>query len=434
QVFISGMAIQKASARDVVRRCRAAGIRIVAGGPLFDGKDPAFADVDHFVLNEAEITLPLFLADLKRGKPRRIYTTANHPELQKTPVPRWELANLKRYASMCIQYSRGCPHDCDFCNVTALLGRRVRTKTTAQIMAELDALYASGWHGDVFFVDDNFIGNKHRLKTDLLPALIARRRANNDLFHFYTEVSIDLADDPELMRPMVTAGFDKVFIGIETPDEACLAECSKRQNENRDMIRDVKKIQQAGLQVQAGFIVGFDNDQESVFKRQIDFIQKSGIVTAMVGLLQAPPGTRLYRRMKAEGRLIGASTGNNADGTTNIVPLMGQERLQAGYRKILDHIYSPKHYYDRIMTFLKEYRPPVPERHSRLTLSDMMILGRSIARLGVIGRERLYFWKLILWTGCHRPALLHLSVTLAICGYHFRKVANVTRQTSTPKI
>ncbi|MCF7837760.1 MAG: B12-binding domain-containing radical SAM protein [Candidatus Marinimicrobia bacterium] len=429
-VFISGMIIQKASAREVVTRCKAAGVRMVVGGPLFNGDDPTFADVDHFVLGEAEITLPLFLADLTHGTPRRVYTDARHPELRDSPVPRWELAKLQRYASMCLQYSRGCPHNCDFCNVTALLGHRVRTKTTAQIMAELDALRANGWRGDVFFVDDNFIGNRHRLKTDLLPALIARRRAHKERTHFYTEASIELADDPELMRLMVAAGFNKVFIGIETPDAACLAECSKRQNENRDLVRDVWRIQRAGLQVQAGFIVGFDSDQASIFERQIDFIQRSGIVTAMVGLLQAPPGTRLYQRMKAQGRLLGDSTGDNADGTTNIVPLMGMERLQAGYREILGHIYHPKHYYERVMTFLRAYHLPEPGRDAPPTLADLVAFWRSLIRLGVMGTERLHFWKLLLWTGCRRPELLQVSMTLAICGYHYRKVAAVIRRPS----
>ncbi len=420
-VFVSGMIVQKPSARTVVRRCKEAGLLVVAGGPMFCEDDPDFPEVDHFVLNEAEITLPRFLADLERGEPKRIYTTGDFPDLRGTPTPRWELAQLDRYASMCVQYSRGCPHNCDFCNVTALLGRRVRTKTTRQILDELDALDACGWRGDVFFVDDNFIGNKRRLKTDLLPALIARRNSGKR-FHFHTEASIDLADDDELMRLMVEAGFDKVFVGIETPDDECLAECSKRQNENRDMVRDVKRIQQAGLQVQAGFIVGFDNDKASVFQRQIEFIQQSGIVTAMVGMLQAPPGTRLYQRMKDEGRLLGHSTGDNVDGTTNIVPRMGLEQLQEGYRMILRHIYHPKHYYARLLTFLKEYKVPPPELRSPITFQDLMAFGRSIVRLGILGRERLHFWKMLLWIRLRRPELLHLSVTLAICGFHFRKV------------
>ena len=421
--FVSGMMVQRKSAIETIRRCRKAGLTIVGGGPMFAEDDPDFSEVDHFVLNEAEVTLPPFLADLQAGRPQRVYKSEEHPGLENTPVPDWGLLKLKRYASMCIQYSRGCPHNCDFCNVTALLGRRVRTKETRQIIAELDALYAHGWDDDVFFVDDNFIGNRSRLKKDLLPAMIEWAR-NKEPVNFHTEASIEIADDPELMRLMVEAGFDRVFIGIETTDEDSLAECSKNQNERRDLAADVKKIQQAGLQVQAGFIVGFDHDKPSVFERQIEFIQKTGIVTAMVGMLQAPPGTTLYQRMKDCGRLRGSSSGDNVDGTTNIVPVMGLENLQKGYLDILRHIYAPKNYYSRVKTFLKEYRSLAPFQapRPRIRARHLVALARSMMRLGVLGRERAHFWKLLLWTQLRRPRLLALSVTLAIYGYHFRKV------------
>jgi radical SAM superfamily enzyme YgiQ (UPF0313 family) len=244
----------------------------------------------------------------------------------------WELADLRRYASMSVQYSRGCPFDCDFCSVTAMFGHRPRVKTPAQIIAELDGLWQRGWRGAVFFVDDNFIGNKRSLREDLLPALIRWRRGKRG-FAFYTEASINLADDEDLMRQMVAAAFDQVFIGIETPEEASLTECNKRQNRSRDLVADVKRIQRAGLQVQGGFIVGFDNDPPTIFQRQIDFIQKSGIVTAMVGLLQAVPGTKLHERLRQQGRLLGATTGDNVDGTTNFIPRMNRETLRDGYRR-----------------------------------------------------------------------------------------------------
>jgi len=416
--FVSGMVVQRSSAHRVIKRCREAGLTVVAGGPLFTSEHESFPDVQHFVLNEAELTLPRFLEDFKNGRAERVYTATGFPDMSQTPVPAWELANMRRYASMSIQYSRGCPFNCDFCNVTALFGHAVRTKSVAQVIAELDSLYEHGWRRPVFFVDDNFIGNKHVLKTALLPALIEWRKGKKGIT-FFTEASINLADDQELMDTMVKAGFNEVFIGIETPDEAALAECSKRQNKNRDLVEDVKRIQRAGLQVQGGFIVGFDADLPSIFQRQIDFIQRSGIVTAMVGLLQAPPGTRLFARMKQEGRLVGQSTGDNVDGTTNIVPQMSLEALRKGYQRILQHIYAPRFYYQRVRTFLREYKGP--HVAARPHFSELMAFFRSLYLLGVIGKERLSYWKLLFWAGFCRPRLFQLAVTLAIYGYHFRK-------------
>ena len=420
--FISGMVVQRDAARELIARCKAAGVLIIAGGPIFSSEYEQFDAVDHFVLGEAEQALPEFLRDFARGCARRVYRADGFADLHQTPVPLWELLNLKRYACMSIQFTRGCPFACDFCNVTALLGHRVRTKTSDQILAELDSLYAQGWHGDVFFVDDNFIGNKKLLKTDLLPALIRWREGHAGIT-FNTEASINLVEDEPLMETMVAAGFTKVFIGIETPDEQCLAECSKNQNRNRDLVGDVKRLQRAGLQVQGGFIVGFDSDQPSIFQRQIDFIQKSGIVTAMVGMLQAPPGTKLYARMKKEGRLRGESSGDKVDGTTNIVPAMTFEALQAGYKRILLHIYSPENYYRRVKTFLQEYRPPTIR--PRLRWSHLVALLGSIYRLGIVGRERVHYWKLLFWTQHRRPELFGEAVTLAIYGYHFRKICRL---------
>ena len=429
-VFISAMIVQRDSACRIIAQCKAAGLRIIAGGPLFQIEHEQFPDVDHFVLNEAELTMVPFLKDLARGCAQRVYASDQFADLQQTPVPLWELLARKHYVSLSIQFSRGCPFNCDFCNVTALLGHRVRTKTSQQIIAELDSMYALGWRGDVFFVDDNFIGNRQFLKADLLPALIRWRQGKKGIV-FNTETSLNLVEDRMLMEMMVEAGFSKVFIGIETLDENCLAECGKHQNKNRNLVEDVKRIQRAGLQVQGGFIVGFDSDQPSIFKRQIDFIQRSGIVTAMVGLLQAPPGTRLYERMKKEGRLLGTASGDNADGTTNIIPAMNLEVLRKGYREILQHIYSPEHYYQRIRTFLREYKAPKVSVPFRFT--QVFALVRSFYRLGILGRERWQYWKLLLWIQFRRPGLFREAVTLAIYGYHFRKIFNksLLRQPST---
>ena len=421
-VFISAMTVQRDATVRLVARCKAAGLRVVAGGPLFQSDRERFANVDHFVLNEAELTFPDFVRDLVAGQPAPLYEATGYPDLKDTPVPMWKLLDLKRYSNMALQFSRGCPFNCDFCNVTALFGQQSRIKSSQQIIAELDGLYTLGWRGDVFFVDDNFIGKKAFLKNDLLPALVEWRKGKSGN-KFFTEASINLADDERLMNMMVTAGFAQVFIGIETPDDASLAECSKLQNKNRDLVADVKRMQRAGLQVQGGFIVGFDHDGPSIFQRQIDFIQQSGIVTAMVGMLQAPPGTRLFDRMQKGGRLLGESTGDNVDGTTNIIPSMGADALVNGYRKILQHIYSPDHYYERIKTFLREYKPP--RAPVRFRFSHAMALARSIFRLGIFGKERLHYWKLILWTQFRYPRLVAEAITLSIYGYHFRKVCEL---------
>ena len=419
--FISAMSVQRDSARSIILRCRERGLKVVAGGPLFTSEHEEFDQVDHFVLNEAELTLQPFLSDLEQGAAKPLYRTPAFSDISETPVPRWDLVDMKEYASMNVQFSRGCPFNCDFCNVTALFGHKPRIKSSTQVISELDALYRQGWRGQIFFVDDNFIGNKGYLKRELLPALIEWREGKRGIA-FNTEASVNLSDDRELMQMMVRAGFDTVFVGIETPDENSLAECKKRQNKNRDLIESVKSIQRAGLQVQGGFIVGFDSDTPSIFQRQIDFIQKSGIVTAMVGLLQAPVGTRLYERLKQEGRLLGHTSGDNVDGTTNIITRMDLDTLREGYRAIMQHIYSHKQYYRRIKTFLREYKAPkIP---SSLDFQRVLAFFRSNIRLGIIGRERLQYWGLLWWTLFKRPRLLPLAITLAIYGYHFRKVSD----------
>jgi radical SAM superfamily enzyme YgiQ (UPF0313 family) len=416
--FISAMAVQRDSVHRILTRCKEAGVKIVAGGPLFASEYKQFEEVDHFVLNEAEITLPPFLEDLEKGCAKPVYRTDEFCDIKTTPAPMWELIHFKDYASMSVQFSRGCPFHCEFCNVTALFGRKPRIKTAEQVIGELDALYRQGWRGQVFFVDDNFIGNKKYLKTHLLPALMEWRKGKAAM-PFLTEASIDLADDAELMEMMVSSGFDAVFIGIETVSEEGLAECNKKQNTKRDLIGSVKSIQRKGLQVHGGFIIGFDTDTRSIFQRQIEFIQNSGIVTAMVGLLQAPPGTKLYDRLLKEGRLSGPMSGNT-DGTTNIVTRMDLRALREGYANLMRHIYSPKNYYRRIRTFLREYNPP--KIKARPDLQRVLALFRSMLRLGVFGRERFQYWGILFWALFRRPQLLTLAITCAIYGHHFRRV------------
>ncbi len=418
--LVSGMIVQRESALKVVARCKSAGLRVIAGGPLFASEDERtrFDDVDHFVLNEAELTLAPFLEDLGRGQARRVYQTDEFADMAATPVPRWDLVNPREYASRGIQFSRGCPNDCEFCEVTQLFGHRWRTKPVAQVIAELDTLYGLGWRGVVPFVDDNFNARGKCLRDELLPALIEWRKGKNGM-SFSAQVTIGLADDAELMEMMVSAGFHTVFIGIETTDEANLAECHKRQNRHRDLLADVKRIQGVGLQVQAGFIVGFDGDTPSVFERMAEFIQKSGIATAMVGLLQAPVGTALYRRLDREGRIRVDLSGDNCDGTTNIVPRMGLDSLHAGYRQLLRDLYAPTNYYRRVRTFIREYRPP--KTSVRLTRLHVLAVIRSFYYLIFAGKEHWRYPGLLFWTLFRRPRALPVAFVLAIYGYHYRK-------------
>ncbi|MEK9137739.1 MAG: B12-binding domain-containing radical SAM protein [Bacteroidota bacterium] len=422
-VFLSAMSIQKESARDVIGRCKSLGAKVVAGGPLFTAEHDEFESVDHLVLNEAELMLPLFLNDLKKGQAQRLYTTREWADIKTTPIPQWDLIRPTDYATMNIQYSRGCPFDCDFCDITVLYGRRPRTKTKEQVVAELESLYAVGWRGGVFFVDDNFIGNKNKLKKETLPAIIEWMEARRHPFSLNTEASINLADDDELMRLMVKAGFDAVFVGIESPNDESLVECSKIQNRNRDLVASVRKLQNFGLQVQGGFIVGFDKDPASIFDRLTAFIQESGIATAMVGLLNAPRGTRLYQRLVREGRLLRAMSGNNMDVSINFIPKMDVDALLKGYRDILKTIYTPRHYHARVKQFLREYKP-TQAKVVRLELMHIRALLKSILVLGVIARGRVYYWRMFFWSLFCRPRLFPLSITLMIYGFHFRKFSS----------
>lgn len=420
-VFISAMSIQRKSVKEIIARCKKAGVKIVAGGPLFTTDYKEFKEVDHLVLNEAEITLPLFLQDLKNGRAKHIYTSHQWADITKTPVPLWELINMKKYNTMNIQYSRGCPFNCEFCDITLLYGRIPRTKNRDQIIRELESLYQRGWREGVFFVDDNFIGNKEKLKKEILPVIVQWLEKRKYPFSFNTELSINISDDEELMRLMVKAGFDTVFVGIETPNEDSLTECAKFQNKNRDLVACVKKIQKFGLEVQAGFIVGFDNDPPSIFERQIKFIQKSGIVTAMVGLLNAPKGTRLYQRLKKERRLLKDISGDNTDCSINFIPKMKLDTLISGYKKIVSTIYSPRYYYQRVKEFLRGYRPR-QKMKVRFSLRYLGAFLGSILCLGIMGKERFQYWRLFFWSLFTRPRLFPLAITLAIYGFHFRKI------------
>jgi radical SAM superfamily enzyme YgiQ (UPF0313 family) len=428
-VLISAMSIQKKSANSVIKRCRELGVKIIAGGPLFTSESEKYPEVDHLVLGEAEITLKAFLNDLEKGKARHIYTSSEKPSLENTPFPLWELINPHDYSTMSVQFSRGCPYDCEFCDITTLYGRKPRLKPTDRFIEELEVLYSRGWRGGVFIVDDNFIGNKVRLKKELLPELIKWMEEHRNPFWFITEASINLADDEQLLKMMQSANFASVFIGIETPDEKSLQECNKFNNTNRDLIAAVKKIQNYGIQVTGGFIVGFDSDTPSIFEQQINFIQKSGIVTAMVGLLKAPVGTKLFKRLKRENRILPDTefTGNNTDLSLNFIPKMNVQKLISGYKQIVTTIYDPKSYYERVMEFFKEFKPAKKKSIKMLRFCYVKALFRAMFILGVLEKGRRHYWKFLMKTLIKYPRFLPEAITFAINGFHFRKIFSSCR-------
>ena len=420
-VFISAMNVQEESTKEVIERCKSLNKKMVCGGPLFTEESDRFKMVDHLVLNEAELTLPGFLTDLKNGNPKHIYQSEGFANLTETPLPDYSLVKASKYNTMNLQYTRGCPFNCEFCDITALFGHKVRIKSTEQIIKELEVIYEIGWRKNVFFVDDNFIGNKKILKNDLLPAVIDWMEKKDYPFRFSTEASINLSDDDELMGLMTKAGFSTVFIGIETTELASLVECGKVQNTNRDLIQSVHKIQEFGLEVNGGFILGFDNDSASIFQKQIEFIRESGIISAMVGLLNAPKKTRLYKRLKQEGRIINETTGDNTDFSLNFAPKMDKKILLDGYKKVINGIYGGKEYYMRVLDFIKRFTPNQKSK-VKLTFSHLIAFFRSFIRLGIVDTYRKHYWDLFFWTLFNRPKLVPLAITYSVYGFHFRKI------------
>jgi radical SAM superfamily enzyme YgiQ (UPF0313 family) len=419
-VLASAMIVQKDSLERVVERCKAKGKRVVVGGPYVSTSSEQLPAADHIFVGEAEATLPGFIKDLEDGEPKRFYQAAERPALGSTPVPHFQLAALERYSAMSIQYSRGCPFSCEFCDIIEIYGRVPRTKSNEQMLAELDALYATGWRGLVFIVDDNFIGNKKNVRK-LMPDLFEWSERHGRPFSFITEASVNLAEDDQLLDMMRRANFRRVFLGIETPVEESLKEAQKGQNTRRDLLESVHKIQSYGMEVMAGFIVGFDNDPEDIFDRQINFIRESAIPLAMVGLLTALPDTQLWRRLKREGRLLKESSGNNTEGSLNFVPRMDASRLIEGYKRILSTIYSPAEYYQRALDCLSHLTQGPEPRKTRLT-SDIAAFARIALVLGLLDGARMDFWRYMKRTLTeHRKNFAH-AVTLAAMGYHFRKL------------
>jgi radical SAM superfamily enzyme YgiQ (UPF0313 family) len=406
----------------IVERCRARGLRTVVGGPIASSLSAHDLKVDHVVIGEAESLISSLARDLELGTTKPIYQAAERPEMATSPLPDLSLIKMHRYSTMAVQYSRGCPFNCEFCDIIEIYGRRPRTKAVAQVLAELDQLRAAGWREAVFIVDDNFIGNKARAK-ELCVALAEWRSQYKTSFDFNTEASLNLADDPELMQLMKDAGFVSVFLGIETPDESGLIASNKLQNTHRSLLDSVATIQSYGMQVMGGFILGFDTDREDIFDRMVEFIQKSGIPVAMVGLLQAMPGTQLFRRLGKEGRILDAGHGDNTDDKLNFLPKMDATRLVEGYRSVLKRIYSCEAYYERVKLYLSRAQPRHGDRGTRqrwLTAGNVRAFVTSIVRQGVFGRQRWSYWKFLLTVATRYRHCIGAAMTLAVMGYHFQ--------------
>jgi radical SAM superfamily enzyme YgiQ (UPF0313 family) len=419
-VLMSGMIVHRESAHEIAARCAALGKTVVAGGPLFTTGYRDFPEIPHFVLGEAEEVIGELVADMERGTLQPIYRGTAWPDVRATPVPRWDLVELEAYVTMPVQFSRGCPFDCEFCDIVVMNGRVPRTKEPAQLVRELEALRRAGWKDMVFVVDDNFIGHRKHAR-ELLHALIGWRESVRTTIGFLTEASVNLADYPELCELMVRAGFKKVFLGIETPEAESLAECNKSQNRKRDLGEAVAKLQRAGLEVMGGFIVGFDSDPLDIFTRQFEFIQRTGVVTAMVGLLTALPETALYKRLAREGRILAETCGNNTDAVLNFVTRLDREVLIRGYRDLMRRLYAPANYYRRIGAFLRSFEPQGPRL--RLSPGDVKAFVKSLWVLGIWQRGRIRYWMLLASTLLASPRKLPVAVELSILGYHFRKVA-----------
>jgi radical SAM superfamily enzyme YgiQ (UPF0313 family) len=419
-VMVSAMTIQRQGVVDLASRCRRLGKTLIGGGPLFSSEPDAELDVPHVMVGEAEELASELVADLAAGALKPRYTATRFPDLALTPVPRWDLLQLDHYATLSVQSCRGCPFDCEFCDVVALNGRKPRYKSPEQFIAELEDLRRRGWSEPVFIVDDNFIGNRARCR-ELLEAIIAWRRRTGARMIFVTEASVDMAGDPDLLQLMVRAGFKKVFLGLETPSAESLRECRKLQNLRGDLVDAVNTIQGAGLEVMGGFIIGFDNDEADIFQRQFEFIQKAGVVTAMVGLLQALPRSRLYRRLAGEGRLRGDSGGDNTLAVFNFETRLNRDFLVENYRTLMRKLYEPCHYYQRIRTFLASHRvdgPPTP-----VTWRDIGAVIKSFWLMGVVHPGRRAYWSLLATTLRRHPAQFGMVITLVITGHHFRQVA-----------
>jgi radical SAM superfamily enzyme YgiQ (UPF0313 family) len=422
-VLFGAMISQGPSLQEQLARCKARGLPTVVGGPITSSKQPAFAEADHVVEGEAEELIPRLCADLEAGAAEHKYSSPQFPDVTKVPIPHFDLVDVRRdYNLMMVQYSRGCPFTCEFCDIIEIYGRRPRTKTPEQMLAELDAIFRLGFRGRVFFVDDNFIGNKKNTKA-LMPHLVKWMHDHNFPFSLMTEASLNLADDKELLALMRDAHFNMVFLGIESPVEESLKETTKYQNLTKDMLSRVRLIQSYGMEVTAGFIVGFDSDPPDVFDRHIQFIREASIPFCIINVLQALPKTQLERRLAAEGRLLGVI--DPRDGL-NFVPRMDTRLLREGHGRIRRTIYHPREYFQRVSTFVSRIETSAS---SHLSWSDVMVLGRSLWHQGLHSHYCREYCKFLAKSLRRHPSQFKRAVSLAIIGHDMIEEALVPRET-----
>ena len=434
-VFLSAMNVQEISARDIIHRATARNKTIVAGGSLFTLQHERFPGIHHFILNEAEITLPQYLADLELGIPKTIYQSDAFASVRETPIPAWNLIDLKKYQYGIIQYSRGCPYHCEFCDVPTLYGNLPRTKTPEQVIAELEVFREQSVVPSILFADDNLIGNRKVLKQELLPALIAWRKQHVPIFSFSTQVSINLVDDEEMMDLMLEAGFRHLFIGIETDDEDTLTLTRKSQNLRRNILNSISILHRKGFIVVGGFIVGFDTDTVDTFQNQIDLIQSSGIMLATVNMLKAPPGTPLFERMKNEDRLIADFSFQEAE--TNIRLNMPAATFYREFHRTIQLIYGAAFSFERAKKWLSEFNhlPTVETDIPGLNATEYLpVLFRTIFYIGIRYKDRKYFWRLLWWTLRHRPRLMDWALIESIFIYQLHHLLQEYSSTLVHKI
>jgi radical SAM superfamily enzyme YgiQ (UPF0313 family) len=422
-VMVSGMRVQKDDIREILLHARSLGKRTMIGGPFASSEpDLLLALADHVVVGEPDEVFPEIAADLERGSAKRLYEIKDKPDVSKTPPPRFDLLQIKNYASMAVQFSRGCPFQCEFCDIITIYGRKPRTKSPSQVLAELDALFALGWRDEVFIVDDNFIGN-HKLALELARKLEEWQKSHHYPFLFYTEASIDLAQKGELIDAMVRANFFYVFIGVESPSAKSLTEAKKYQNLRRDPLESIRFIQSQGLWVTAGFIIGFDSDTEDIFERQVEFIERAAIPWAMVGFLQAPPTTPLFDRMRKEGRLLMESGATSNFDPPNFKTILPLPVLLQGYRETLASLYGASAFYDRCYRSLLHWHARKPQKPPEISLGTMLgILARSIVRQGLLSGYRRAYWKFLFRLVAHwplDPPKFGMGFAMLLSGHHF---------------